>query len=145
MSPSRYIGATAALVAVVLVSAACSSAPNAEFADDKVLDLAFTSDMNPPDPDANYQLQGNTVMLALYEGLLEYSPEGTTDIVGRLAESWEVSDDNLTYTFTLRENLTFADGTPLDSTALLRGFERRADATCCCRSPDTRPRILRRS
>jgi peptide/nickel transport system substrate-binding protein len=127
MSPSRFLGATAALVAVVLASAACSPAENAGLAEDNVLDLAFTSDMNPPDPDANYQLQGNTVMLALYEGLLEYSPEGTTEIVGRLADSWEVSDDALTYTFTLRENLTFADGTPLDSTALLRGFERRAD------------------
>ena len=89
------------------------------------LRLAFPTDMDPPDPDTNYQLHGNQVTEALYEGLLRYSSDNTNEIVGLLAESWKVADDGMTYTFTLREGLTFADGSPLDSETLKFGFERR--------------------
>jgi len=48
---------------------------------------------------------------------LLYTPLVTVDDTGipvpALAESWEVSSDNLTYTFHLREGLKFSDGTPL--------------------------------
>lgn len=94
--------------------------------EDQVLRLAFSADMDPPDPDTNYQLQGNQVTTSLYEGLLDYAPDSSSEIIGLLAESWEVSDDQLTYSFTLREGLTFSDGSPLDSEALLAGFERRS-------------------
>ena len=89
------------------------------------LRLAFPTDMDPPDPDTNYQLHGNQVTEALYEGLLRYSSDNTNKIVGLLAETWDVADDGMTYTFTLREGLTFADGSPLDSETLKFGFERR--------------------
>lgn len=38
---------------------------------------------------------------------------------GGIAESWEVSEDGLTYTFTLREGLTWSDGTPITSADVL--------------------------
>jgi peptide/nickel transport system substrate-binding protein len=41
-----------------------------------------------------------------------------------LAESWEISEDGMTYTFTLREGLQFADGTPLDAEAVKWSFDR---------------------
>lgn len=44
-----------------------------------------------------------------------------------LAESWSVSDDGLSYTFVLRKNLTFHDGTTLDSKAVVRSFMRYVD------------------
>ncbi|MGF1560654.1 MAG: ABC transporter substrate-binding protein [Geminicoccaceae bacterium] len=43
---------------------------------------------------------------AVYNRLVEFEP-GTTDIVPALAESWEVSEDGLTYTFKLREGVPF--------------------------------------
>ena len=46
------------------------------------------------------------------EGLLTLDGE-TGDIVPALAESWEIADDGLTYTFTLREGLQWSDGEPL--------------------------------
>lgn len=100
---------------------------NSEAGADKVLNLAFSSDMDPPDPDTNYQMQGNQVTTSLYEGLVDYAPDGSAEIVPMLAESWEVSDDQLTYTFTLREGVTFHDGTELTSESLLAGFERRVN------------------
>ncbi len=47
----------------------------------------------------------------VYSGLLKATPEGR--LVADLAKSWEVSEDGLTYTFTLKDNLTFQDGKPL--------------------------------
>lgn len=47
----------------------------------------------------------------IFSGLVTNDPEGTP--VPDVAEDWEVSEDNLTYTFMLREDATFSDGTPL--------------------------------
>ncbi|MEL6397720.1 MAG: ABC transporter substrate-binding protein [Cyanobacteria bacterium J06607_6] len=48
------------------------------------------------------------------EGLLTLDGE-TGDIMPALAESWEIADDGLTYTYTLREGLQWSDGEPLTS------------------------------
>ncbi|MBB4135407.1 ABC transporter substrate-binding protein [Gordonia humi] len=40
-----------------------------------------------------------------------------------LAESWTTSDDGLSYTFTLKDGVTFSDGTPLDSAVVKRNFD----------------------
>lgn len=46
----------------------------------------------------------------VYETLVRLQPDGS--ITGLLAESWEVSDDGLTYTFNLREGVSFHNGEP---------------------------------
>lgn len=47
----------------------------------------------------------------VYSGLLKRMPDGT--LVPDLAESYTISPDNSTYTFTLKKNLTFQDGKAL--------------------------------
>lgn len=44
-----------------------------------------------------------------------------------LAKSWEVSDDGRTYTFDLRDDVTFSDGTPFDAAAVKANFDRIVD------------------
>ena len=82
--------------------------------------------------------------MALTEAIWRYmgDPLVAKDFEGNyvpgLAESWEVSDDGLTWTFKLREGVTFHDGTPLDAAAVvfarngyhwttIRDIARRAD------------------
>jgi len=77
------------------------------------------------DPDVFFELEGGGVTNALYEGLLRYKP-GTAEIEAMLAESWEVSPDGLTFTFKLRPEAVFADGTPVDAEAVKASFERKA-------------------
>jgi len=49
---------------------------------------------------------------------------GATEIVPNLAESWEISPDGLAYTFTLRQGVTFHDGTPFTAEAVQFTFDR---------------------
>ena len=51
-----------------------------------------------------------------YEGLVRQEPDGS--FVPWLAESWEVSDDGMTITFTLHEGVTFHDGEPFNADAV---------------------------
>jgi peptide/nickel transport system substrate-binding protein len=59
----------------------------------------------------------------IYEGLTAFEP-GTTTPVPALATEWEASDDALVWTFTLREGVTFHDGTPFNAEAVVFNFER---------------------
>lgn len=58
-----------------------------------------------------------------YESLLDFNEE-LTGLRPVLATSWRVSRDGLTYTFTLREGVRFADGTPFDAGAVKLSIER---------------------
>jgi peptide/nickel transport system substrate-binding protein len=89
-----------------------------------VLRIPYLADMSVPDPDIFYDIEGNSVILNSYEGLLRYAP-GSTRIVGGLASKWTVSKDGLTYTFTLRPGVKFHDGTPLTGKAVIASFKRR--------------------
>ncbi|AHD07845.1 ABC transporter substrate-binding protein [Phaeobacter gallaeciensis] len=49
----------------------------------------------------------------VFEGLTRFMSDGA--VVPGLAESWEISEDGLTYTFTLHDGVTFHDGTTMDA------------------------------
>lgn len=105
-----------------------SSAPPKDFPTSHVLTLSFLQDPGqPPDPDVYYAGEGLLLTRNLYEGLVQYQP-GTADkkIIPSLATSWTQSSDGLTYTFQLRQGVTFHDGTPFTSAAVEPSFARRA-------------------
>lgn len=58
----------------------------------------------------------------LAERLIWQDPE-TGEFEPWLAESWEVGDDHLSYTFTLREGITFSNGDPLDAETVKLNFD----------------------
>jgi peptide/nickel transport system substrate-binding protein len=49
---------------------------------------------------------------------------GTSEVVPSLAESWEASADGLSWTFSLRDGVTFHDGEPFNADAVCFNFER---------------------
>ncbi|HAF70752.1 MAG: Oligopeptide ABC transporter, periplasmic oligopeptide-binding protein [Acetothermia bacterium 64_32] len=57
------------------------------------------------------------------KALLALEP-GTNELVPGVAESWEISEDGLVYTFHLREGVVFWDGTPCDAGAVKAALER---------------------
>ena len=50
--------------------------------------------------------------------------DASGEIVPLLAESWDVSDDGLTYTFALREGVTFHDGADFDASDVVFSLDR---------------------
>lgn len=59
--------------------------------------------------------------LQVAESLVEVQPNG--ELAPKLARSWHVSEDGLTWQFKLREDVVFHDGQPLDAASVLNSFE----------------------
>lgn len=68
-----------------------------------------SDNLDPVTQDGNVNIW---IFMNIYDQLVRVNNAGT-EIEPALAEKWDVSDDNLTYTFYLRQGVTFADGTPL--------------------------------
>ncbi len=61
----------------------------------------------------------------VYSGLLAYEPDGT--LIPDLAQSYTISADKLQYTFTLKPDITFHDGTPITADDILFTIQRAKD------------------
>jgi peptide/nickel transport system substrate-binding protein len=61
----------------------------------------------------------------IYDYLVDIDPQ--SNVIPRLATDWDVSDDGLTYTFTLAEGATWHDGDPLKAEDIVWTFERLRD------------------
>ncbi|OZM73338.1 ABC transporter substrate-binding protein [Amycolatopsis antarctica] len=59
----------------------------------------------------------------MYETLVQYKP-GTAEVEPGLAEKWEPSPDGTSWTFSLRKNVKFHDGTPFNAAAVCANFDR---------------------
>ncbi|QDQ98808.1 ABC transporter substrate-binding protein [Tomitella fengzijianii] len=89
----------------------------ASYAPVATLDPALTPPTGPT---------GGTEMAAVYDVLVQYDDESES-FVPRLAESLEESDDHMTWTLTLRDGVTFSDGTPLNADAVVSSIKRFND------------------
>lgn len=77
------------------------------------------------DPARATDAQGFTVIGLLHAGLVRLS--GDLLVEPDLAESWEISEDGLTYTFTLREGAAFSDGSPITAADVVWSFTHALD------------------
>ncbi|HEY0637812.1 MAG TPA: ABC transporter substrate-binding protein [Pseudonocardiaceae bacterium] len=80
--------------------------------------------------DPFYATDGETfrVTRQIFDGLVTYKP-GTADLAPQLAESWESSEDGLTWTFKLRSGVKFHDGTDFNAEAVCANFTRMFSQT----------------
>ena len=69
--------------------------------------IGYSSDPKTWDVLGTSRSADSEAIVNLYDGLVEYNPENI--LKPALAESWEVSDDGLTYTFHLRDGLKWVD------------------------------------
>lgn len=87
----------------------------AQGADPRGLDPAFVDDG-----------ESAKVIVNIYDTLLNYD-ESSCDLKPGLAREYDVSDDGLTYTFTLQEGVKFHDGTDCDAEAVKASIERQLE------------------
>lgn len=113
--------ATSALL--VLTVAAAPQAYAATPADTLVQAWAI-DDIITLDPGEAFEISTAEVTANTYSKLVALDPADTSKIVSDIAESWDVSEDGLTYTFKLKPNLTFASGNPITAADVAFSFER---------------------
>ena len=87
--------------------------------------FVFAASSDPVMLDPAFASDGETFRVArnIFEGLVGTEP-GTAEPAPLLAESWEQSEDGLTYTFTLKDGVTFHDGTEFNAEAVCANFDR---------------------
>jgi oligopeptide transport system substrate-binding protein len=107
------------VLAVLILCSGCSPQPRA--------DLVFLNGAEPEtlDPALITGQPEGRVANALFEGLLTFDQSGKPQ--PGMAESWTVSEDGRIYTFTLREGLTWSDGTPLTARDFVESWRRTLD------------------
>ncbi len=81
------------------------------------------------DPTLSTTVQESQIGDSLFDTLTEvdYSDFDNPEVRGEVAESWESNDDATEWTFTLRDGLSFSDGTPVLPSSFKRSFERASD------------------
>ncbi len=82
------------------------------------------------DPALNSASAGSNIIRSAFAGLMGYqlNDAGEPEMKPELAETVELSEDNLTYTFTLREGLKWSDGTDATASQIKASWERAASA-----------------
>lgn len=80
-------------------------------AEQKVLRIGISKEPDGFDPHLMQALSSYSVVYNIYNGLTRIDEKG--QVVADLASSWEISEDGLKYTFTIRSDVKFSDGTPM--------------------------------
>ncbi|MFB2597801.1 ABC transporter substrate-binding protein [Herbiconiux sp. P17] len=125
-----WLVATGAAVAMTLAISGCtastpSSSSSASAGSDGALVVGVTSDPDTLFPWKATQFQAVNVLQNIYGTLTEFDQD--LNVVPGLAESWEVSEDGLTVTFTLRDGVTFDDGSAFDSADVKSSLDKIKD------------------
>lgn len=121
-----------ALAAALLLTACGGSTPDDASDGDgdgdapaEAVSAVFSNIAETPtlDPAVAYSSDGLLFVRNVYDSLTEYEPGGT-ELRPALATEWEASEDSTVWTFTIRDGVTFHDGSALDAEAVAAGLRR---------------------
>lgn len=119
-----------ALIVIVALSVMLGACSSSDLEDEsmqenakKILVYGHSGNSTSLDPAQMKVGDSFHVAVNMYETLVNLDEQGTT-VLPSLAEKWESSDDGLTYTFKLRKDVKFHDGTVFNADAVVKNFER---------------------
>ncbi|MGE2733282.1 ABC transporter substrate-binding protein [Mycolicibacterium vaccae] len=126
---TRTAARTAVLVvlALVLAVAGCSTGQRVDLGEGAAGSLvaAIAGEPDQLDPHKTTAYFSFEVLENIFDTLVE--PDENLQMQPALAKSWEVSPDELTWTFRLRENVRFHDGTPFTADDVVYSYRRIID------------------
>ncbi|MEG1683274.1 MAG: ABC transporter substrate-binding protein, partial [Oscillospiraceae bacterium] len=96
--------------------------------------IAQAGDAPSMDPHNCYDSLGMRVYMNIFEGLLHADETGKLEPA--LAESYEISEDGLVYTFHLRQGVTFQNGDSLTAEDVKFSLDRASDSPYCAEAAD---------
>ncbi len=114
------LAATAATALALSVGGAAAQTP------ENVLIVGQIAEPQALDPAAVTAVNDFRILMNMYDGLVRYK-DGTLEVEPALATDWTISEDGTVYTFTLREGVTFHDGSAFDAEAVKFNFDRMLD------------------
>lgn len=91
---------------------------------DDTMVIGMASDLATLDPGNAYEVYSNMLTYALYDNLFKFQGTDITMPEPCLISDYNVADDNVTYTFTLKDDLKFASGNPMTSADVAFSFNR---------------------
>jgi peptide/nickel transport system substrate-binding protein len=125
----RRISAAAVLLAMIslLTGAPSAGAQDSSGEDEKlVFRVGSTNDIDGFNPFKIVEIPSYEVMGLTYDLLVDSSPKDSSPVPG-LADSWETSEDGLTWTFHLNEDAKWHDGKPVTSEDVAYTYRRILD------------------
>jgi len=108
------------LVILGLGVLACSAVTLGE---SQILNMAGGTEIPTLDPHGTDSGTAVNIIMQVCENLTRFKP-GTSEVIPQLAESFKISEDLVTYTFYLRQGITFTDGAPFNAEAVRVNVER---------------------
>ena len=116
----------AGVAAITLAAVPAAAVPQAQAADPVVFTVGMLSDVDSLNPFTGVLAESYEIFQLQYATLMQPSSADFTPAPG-LAESWEESADGKTWTYTLRPDLVWSDGTPLTANDVVYTFNRILD------------------
>ena len=99
--------------------------PDADITNPELFVAASIGGPETLDPAAAYDSASGEILQMVYETLIYYDGESTSEYVPVLATEWTVSDDGKTYRFHIRDGVTFHSGNPMTLEDVEYSFERQ--------------------
>jgi peptide/nickel transport system substrate-binding protein len=87
-------------------------------------DIIGAGETDTLDPAWNYENAGDQIIQNVYDQLVTYDGADATSYVPSLAESWDISEDGTSYTFQIRQGVTFHNGADLTPEDVAYSFQR---------------------
>ncbi|MFN4098981.1 MAG: ABC transporter substrate-binding protein [Pararhodobacter sp.] len=124
--------------ALMLAAALALAAPLPALAQSRIA-IGMQQEPTSLDPTSDATASINAMLTQnVYEGLTSVDQSGA--VIPQLAESWTISDDGLTYVFTLVQGVSFHDGAPFSAADVVFSFDRaRAEGSTSPRGATFRP------
>ncbi len=125
----KYFALLLSLAMVMALAAGCSPKETPAPAEEPMIATAFLGGGTPltMDPALNSASVGSNLIRLAQCGLMGHQLiDGKAELAPELAESYTLSDDKLTYTFTLRDGLKWSDGTDFKASEMVASWTRAA-------------------
>lgn len=112
------------VVVLALVSALFVGVFGSQAQDETVLLIGHAESTDSLDPARGFTQTTGIVNKVTYDTLITFPDEDASELLPQLATEWSVSDDGLSYTFTLRDDVTFVSGNSLTADDVVFSFMR---------------------
>ncbi len=118
--------ARASVIALASLVVVLAAKPTEAQIPPDVLVVGQIAEPKSMDPQAVTAVNDFRILVNIYDGLVRFQ-DGALEVEPALAESWEISEDGKTYTFQLKQGVTFHDGSSFNAEAVKFTFDRMLD------------------